>query len=288
MDQSKLRRETLDPQEPFSFSQASLQDYTDCARRFQLRYLKHLSWPAAQAEPVQENERHIRRGERFHRLAQQALLGIPLERLAEIAAADPDPELASWWDSFTGLLPSLQTGERHVELQLSAPLGRHRLLAQFDLVQVFTDEKRVVIWDWKTSLARPKRAWLEGRLQTIIYPYLLARAGAWLNGGQPFSAEQIEMVYWFTGFPHDPERLTSTPASFKRAEKTLTALVKEIEGLKAEEYEKTPDEKACRFCVYRSLCERGTAAGTLTESADADQPPAEIEIDFDQIGEISF
>jgi hypothetical protein len=288
MDQSKLRRETLDPQEPFSFSQASLQDYTDCARRFQLRYLKRLSWPAAQAEPVQENERHIRRGDRFHRLAQQALLGIPLENLAEIASADPDPELASWWDSFTNLLPTLQTGERRVELQLSAPLGRHRLLAQFDLVQVFPDEKRVVIWDWKTSLARPKRAWLEGRLQTIIYPYIMARAGAWLNGGQPFTPDQIEMVYWFTRYPHDPERFTSTPASFKRAEKALTALVKEIEGLKAEDFEKTPDEKACRFCVYRSLCERGTSAGILTESADADQPSVEIEIDFDQIGEISF
>ena len=71
------------------------------------------------------------------------------------------------------------------------------------------------------------------------------------------------MVYWFTAIPDDPERFTYSPALYKKAEKSLLALVKEIDGLKAENFEKTPDEKTCRFCVYRSLCERGTTAGAI-------------------------
>jgi hypothetical protein len=40
----------------FQFSQASLQDYVDCPKRFPLCYLMKLSWPAIQAEPVSEHE----------------------------------------------------------------------------------------------------------------------------------------------------------------------------------------------------------------------------------------
>ena len=41
----------------FIFSQSSLQYYFDCPRRFQLRYIEHLAWPAVETEPVLENER---------------------------------------------------------------------------------------------------------------------------------------------------------------------------------------------------------------------------------------
>ncbi len=287
MDRSKNRPDTLDPNQPFSFSQASLQDYGDCARRFQLRYLRQLAWPAPQAEPVQENEQHIRRGERFHRLAQQALLGVPLEPLADAAAADPDPQLLTWWDHFGHLLPELLKGERQVELLLSAPLGQHRISAKYDLIQVFPAEQRAVIWDWKTSLKHPRRAWLEKRLQTRIYPYILSRAGAWMLAGSPFIPENIEMIYWFSGFPEQPEKFQYTADQFRRDEKFLGGLIAEIESLRPEQFPKTEDEKACQFCVYRSLCERGVSAGLLTES-ETDPEGGEIDINFDQIGEISF
>ena len=41
----------------FQFSQASLSDYMDCARRFQLRYLLEQDWPAVESEPLLERER---------------------------------------------------------------------------------------------------------------------------------------------------------------------------------------------------------------------------------------
>jgi predicted RecB family nuclease len=297
MDKNKLRPQTLD--HPFDFSQASLQDYTDCPRRFQLRYIEQLRWPAPQAEPLRENEAHIRRGDRFHRLAQQALAGIPPERLAAVAAADPDPALKRWWENFTLLLPALQEGSARAEVMLAAPLtltpsqGGHRLLAKYDLIQ-FLPGGQVVIYDWKTHLFRPRRSSLQSRLQTLVYPALLARAGTSLNDGQPLSAGQIEMVYWFAEFPDQPERFTFTPLGLEQNWEIINQMVAEIAALPAAGFPLTREEKRCRFCVYRSLCARGVQAGLLAES---DEDPDDllslegneaIDIDFEQIGEISF
>ena len=63
--------------EDFQFSQRSLQDYTDCQRRFQLRYLEQLAWPAVESEPLSDHERQMQAGAAFHRLVQRFLVGIP-------------------------------------------------------------------------------------------------------------------------------------------------------------------------------------------------------------------
>jgi hypothetical protein len=81
----------------FQFSQGSLQDYIDCHRRFQLRYLVQLAWPAVESEPVLESERFMQQGARFHRMVQQHLLGISAERLAMLAK---DEDLLRWWENY--------------------------------------------------------------------------------------------------------------------------------------------------------------------------------------------
>jgi hypothetical protein len=288
MDRAKLRARTLIAGQTFDFSQASLQDYVDCQRRFQLRYLQQLHWPAAQSEPIRENEAAIRRGERFHRLAQQALLDIPRDKLERSAQADPDPALAVWWQSFASLLPALPAGARKVESLLAAPLGKHRLVAKYDLLILSPERDRLWIYDWKTSPRKPKRASLEARLQSRVYPYLLARTAAALNQGQPVQPERIEMIYWFAAQPEIPERFVYSPEKFQRDQRDLLALVEEIASLKEEEFLRTEDEKPCRFCVYRSLCARGVQAGAFAESEEEIEPSEEISIDFDQIGEIGF
>ena len=80
-----------------TLSQSSLQDYVDCARRFQLRYVDRLSYPAIESEPALENEKHLQEGEYFHRLAQQYLIGIPGEQVAKLANT---PNLQRWWENF--------------------------------------------------------------------------------------------------------------------------------------------------------------------------------------------
>jgi len=273
----------------FEFSQSSLQDYTDCRRRFFLRYIQQVAWPAVQTEPAIENERHIRRGERFHRMVQQYLLGVPVQRLAEIANADADEHLPQWWQSFSSTFASDLNGARSVELGLVAPLASSRLAARYDLI-LSGPEGRLVIYDWKTSLNRPKRSWLASRLQTRVYPYLLARAGNFLlqNNGT-LSPEQISMIYWFAEFPNQPEQFNYNNAQFIEDGHTLDSLVNEILSSPEPAFELTSHVERCAFCVYRSLCDRGVSAGSF--SAIEDEPEStmpEVSLDLDQTVEISF
>ena len=81
----------------FQFSQNSLQDYVDCPRLFELRYLLRCRWPAIQSEPVLEMEHRLEQGSRFHQLAHQHTLGIPIDQLSRLAQ---DEELQRWWNNY--------------------------------------------------------------------------------------------------------------------------------------------------------------------------------------------
>ena len=80
-----------------TLSQSSLQDYHDCPRRFELRYLQRLAYPAIETEPALENEKHQQEGEYFHRLVQQHLIGIPKEQIGKLANTD---NLQRWWENY--------------------------------------------------------------------------------------------------------------------------------------------------------------------------------------------
>jgi hypothetical protein len=151
----------------FQFSQGSLQDYVDCPRRFQLRYVEWLAWPADETEPALEHERYLQQGAAFHRLIHQHILGIPHEKLSRVVT---DKDLRRWWRNYlqTGftLSPSL-----YPEVLLSAPVSGYRLVARYDLVAL-DPGKWAVIVDWKTSRKRSQPKWLAGRLQTKVYPDL--------------------------------------------------------------------------------------------------------------------
>ena len=66
----------------FQFTQSNLQDYLDCPRRFELRYILRQDWPALQTEPEMEQEQHMLRGHLFHQLVHQLLIGLPPFSLA--------------------------------------------------------------------------------------------------------------------------------------------------------------------------------------------------------------
>ena len=264
----------------------------DCAQRFKLRYLDRLSYPAVETEPTLENEKHQQEGEYFHRLVQQHLIGIPAEQVAKFANT---PNLQRWWENFqnskdltglrnlTGLYP---------EATLSAPLGKYRLLAKYDLIAL--QDGKATIYDWKTYRKRPRNEWLAARMQTRVYQALLVKAGAHLNNGKPFDKlratpfepEQIEMIYWFADFPTEPARFAYTSAQFKRDWDLLIRLSDEITT--APSYPLTEDRQKCLYCTYRSYCERGIQAGTM-EQAETEMEAEELfDVNFEQIGEIAF
>jgi hypothetical protein len=264
----------------------------DCAQRFNLRYLERLSYPAVETEPTLENEKHQQEGEYFHRLVQQHLIGIPAEQIAKFANT---PNLQRWWENYQNssdldnLRKVTSNGNEdrlglYPEATLSAPLGKYRLLAKYDLI--FVQDGKATIYDWKTYRKRPRNEWLSARMQTRVYRALLVQAGAHLNDGRPFEPEEIEMIYWFADFPDDSARFPYTSFQFKRDWDTLLQLADEVAT--ASSYPLTEDRQKCLYCTYRSYCERGIRAGDL-EQAEAEMEAEELfDVNFEQIGEIAF
>lgn len=249
----------------FRFSQESLQAFADCPRRFYLRYVRRLAWPAINSEPALEHERHLEQGKAFHRLVHQHLLGIPEEELSRAVKGE---KLGRWWRNYLELgLVGLPSG-RYPEVILSTPLSGHRLVAKYDLIAIEAGERAVIV-DWKTSHRAANRESFAQRLQTKVYPYVLVQAGSHLNGGPSIRPGQVEMIYWFANFPEDPQPFVYTTAQWEEDAAYLSSLIEEIKGLCEEGFSLTDDMRRCRFCPYRSLCERGVEAGAF-EDADGD------------------
>ena len=277
--------------ENFQFSQASLQDFVDCPRRFQLRYVLRVAWPAAAAEPIEEHELRMLLGQAFHRMVQQQLVGIPEARLGAMAT---DPDLERWWRNFCVYRPAdvlpADVSNRYPEVTLTAALADHRLIAKYDLV-VVQHGVRAIILDWKTSPVRTKPAVLKARLQTRVYRYLLVQSGSYFNDGQSLEPAQVEMIYWFAEHPESPVRLPYDDKQYQADEAYLTGLIEQIKGMDDDAFAPTDDEKRCRFCPYRSYCNRGVAAGDMDEDeidVDTDDTGLDLDFDFEQIAEIAF
>ena len=263
-------------------SQSSLQDYVDCALRFRLRYLEHLSYPAVESEPALENEKHQQEGEYFHRLVQQYLIGLPKDQVGKLANTE---NLRRWWERFVQAFPNRdELGNVYPELTLSAPLGNYRLLAKYDLIAI--KDGKATIYDWKTYRKRPRNEWLSARMQTRVYRALLVKAGAHLNNGTPFQPEDIEMIYWFSDFPNEPARFEYTSAQYQRDWDVLLKLSGEVTS--ASSYPQTDDRQKCVYCTYRSYCERGIGAGDWDEAEAEMQAEELFDVNFEQIGEIAF
>ena len=269
----------------FLFSQGNLQDYVECRRRFLLRHINKLAWPAIKSEPVIEQEKAMFRGQRFHRLINGYFLGIPAGRLAEMAEAS---DTLDWWRYFLVFLsghPEIQTATKKPEVAYQVNINDHRLIARYDLL-VISPEK-LIIFDWKTSGKRPRRNVLAARLQTRIYPYLLSELKA-----ESIEPEQVSMVYWFSNYPDNSERFDYDRAMYQQDRTYLVKLVNEIAVLGVEEYTLTDRIENCRYCEYRSLCNRGIEAGEINdepgEIVDEGEMLDTTQFDFTTIPEIEL
>lgn len=268
----------------FAFSQNNLQDYVDCPRRFELRYLKKLAWPAIQSEPVLAVEHHMQLGERFHRMVQQHQSGLPAEVVGILAS---EPELVEWWQEYLNAAPTSLPEKRLVEYTLAAAFGGFRLVAKYDLLAIAPGE-RVVIVDWKTSRKKPKRQILADRLQTRLYRFLLVEAGKGINGGQPVTPDQVELIYWFTAESRNPEHFLYSVTLYEKDKNFLKNLIADVVNASETDFPLTSDLKMCRFCNYRSLCNRGETAGEFEEEALDEAGGPGFDLDFEQIAEIAF
>jgi len=271
----------------FRFSQSNLQDFIDCPRRFELRHLLHIAWPALESEPIIERENHRRAGELFHQMTHQYFVGVPKD---QIVTSGTDEKVRTWWDRFC----SSETIQkipfpRYPEFVLSGLLGGYRLLAKFDLVSEDSGGN-FSIFDWKTQIKLPGKAWLHEKIQTRLYPCLLVMAGKHLNQNEEIMAKKVEMIYWFPEHPQKAVVFKYSAEQFVEDLAFLETLIRRIAGLNLGSFLATDDERKCSFCNYRSYCDRGQRAGNWEDDEFnlEGEPPLPFDIDFDQIEEISF
>lgn len=275
----------------FTFSQTSLQDFVDCARRFQLRYVERRRWPALLTDDPGENERRMRAGDAFHRLVHQHLSGISAEVLSRQLAESQrtDPDVRRWWASWLAHAPlDALPATRRAETTLTARIDGQAVLAKFDVLAVDQATGQVVIVDWKTTPHRPTVNGLSARLQTRLYRALVVLAGAAVMGGAAVDPAAVTMTYWFTEFPDAPIHLPYSAAAFAADVTYLRGLLADVAGRGADDFALTEDARRCRFCEYRSLCDRGVAGGPLSEADLLAEDDESLAIDVEQIGELAF
>lgn len=256
------------------FSQNALQDYTDCPRRFELRHLLQMPWPAAETSDQRAYEEHVRQGNDLHRLIQQMVAGVTEDVLNDTIV---DPQVRFWWDSFRiggeDLEPVFNPpagSTRLAEHTLLGRLGEWRIQAKYDLL-VILPGKKVWIYDWKTTRTTLSQEKLAQKIQTRLYPLLVVQAGTSWNHGKVWPAEQVELVYWLAANPHRPIRFPYHASQYQQDIRDLTDLIDEIIHLSLDEFPLTDDKSRCRFCTYRSFCDRGTVAGSQAELDSLDE-----------------
>ena len=265
----------------FDFSQSSLQDYLDCPRRFRLRYVEQMPWPAVEAALSKEQESRQQEGILFHRLIHQHILGIPAVNLIPSGAS---PDLLRWWGNYMSADLRLDGHTWRSEVSLFCRVGEHRLVAKYDLIA--TKDGRAVIYDWKTYMRRPREEWLAARWQTRIYSAVLVRAGAILNAGAPFHPDDVKMVYWFSEFPREPAVFNYDGRRFAADWADIDKLISVISADRS--FPLTDDRRMCGACVYRSYCDRGERAAGSSETLEVEPSAAAVYAGLEQTEEMAL
>ncbi len=243
----------------FIFSQNSLQNYVDCKRRFYLKEVQQLQWPALESEPTRLQEERTALGAEFHLLCNQYFCGIPETAIRESISS---PEILQWWDAFIGLglqpAPHLQP-----EKAITIPFLNYRLTVHFDLL-ITNPSGHYLIYDWKTNLNLPQRTNLAKRMQTLIYPLVL-QIFCETNDLKNAQSENIEMIYWYPSFPDHPIKFGYEQTTYLLQKSELETLLIEIMQNEAEDFSLTEKLQHCKFCQYRSFCNRGEKAGEYSD-----------------------
>lgn len=275
----------MTPKPNFIFSANSLQDYLDCPRRFELKYILKQAWPALSSEPALQFERHIALGNQFHQYVNQFMSGVPLEPLLE---SIQDSDLQAWFRNFLNFFERVPAVQKFSEFRLLTSLQQQPLIAVCDLIVIFQDGD-LSIYDWKTTQRIPKKEELIHRIQTLLYPFIVFQtAPRFLTEG--FSnPEKISLRYVYVAQAHD--NVLEFPYSAEQHhhnQQYLEKLISEILSLQPGSFPCTSNRRACAFCNYRSLCERGSLAGNLADSPQDNLAAFYQEMDFDAQDEMAF
>jgi len=229
-----------------SFTRTRLRDLAECPRRFWLRNIAQVPWPAAPLPPAVEES--LEHGREFHQLMERHFLGLELENVS--------PELRAWWTAWQRHPFPLPPGRRLPEITLSVPLDGERLLARFDLLALAKDGQALIL-DWKTERHPRTRAQLATDIQTQLYPYVLAEGSAALTKEPAIAPDQIEMIYWQANDPTNPARFAYTAEQHAANRSRFQTLIAQASTLRPDvEPPSIDDPTLCARCAYRTYCGR--------------------------------
>ncbi|NUN65679.1 PD-(D/E)XK nuclease family protein [Pseudanabaena biceps] len=267
-----------------SISQAHLNTWDICQRRYKYKFLEELSLPEADLQSKQS----LLLGANFHLLMQQREMGLDVMELAESEA-----KLQSWLNAFATYPPEMIAGDRFCEHRrtLEMPLetfaisndpnrtqtplhhienndagqGYFVLTAIYDFL--ILGDRRAQILDWKTHQRAIAKEKLETSWQTRLYLYLLAQTTDYLP-------EQLSMTYWFAN------TATSVVIEYSqnehdRTDQNLKKILNEISY--AQDYLKLAmGSPECKHCEFRDRCDRGDLSNSEFPSNISDIPEVEI------------
>lgn len=269
--------------EGFVFNQSNLQDYLICPRRFFLKYIKGIDWPAVQEEPYYVAEQMMMQGNKFHHLLHQFFLGITPELLSHQVI---DANLSRWWSGFldyfkSNISEAVASSEFvYPEFLVFSFIYGFRISAKYDLL-LKSKNGDLIIYDWKTIKVKPERHRLFNRMQTRIYPFILMQCLESDRILEFKGAERIRMVYWFSEHPTSSEIFDYSSTQYAIDKKYLLGKIESIIHGNDNKFFLTEDLRQCDFCVYRSYCNRGRSASNFTDTSDIDANSEIEEFDDD-------
>lgn len=268
-------------------NQTSLQDFIDCPRRFELSNLNEALWPASHSSPLSEYENLTEIGTQFHQLCQQFFMGIDTDL---ISTSITNPDLLQLWEYFLPYGTSLNSYPLFYEQILRIPFEDHFLLAKFDLLVQRSEDDYLII-DWKTAKQKPTKTTLAKRVQTFLYPYIFQTAGGDLFELTSLPPSSITMQYWYP-LSSDPEEIfIYSQDKHKEVTSILASLLSRIDDFisSGESFPLTEDHRHCKYCAFRSYCDRSHKTSPLPSAADiGNEDLSNAHFDLDLIKEIEY
>lgn len=259
------------------FSQSALGTFDTCQLKFRRRYLDGLFWPPNWGGDPEQREA-IRLGQSFHILAQRyfARGEVPAS-----AGQLSDP-LDRWFEHLAGFRPFQGQGRFLPEHELRLNENGIKLVAKFDLLYL-APTGRCVIYDWKTTPGHAYAQYHRNSWQTLLYRYVMSKAGGVYAPRGMWRPEEITMIYWNPRYPHEAEPLVYSAKLLRADEEKIGAQLQRIKALAYEHFAPTSHPGNCSRCEYSPICHGRRAVMLELEEEDAD-----FDLDWESIEGLSL